>query len=110
MRPGRAGASAMVLPFKTKGPTRETTAGEEERARSGIRPTIVDLGHLRTQAADVDRHVGKDFAALEFVEHRQHFLRLAECKHRDQHAPAAFECAVERFCETLLFGFPRKAR
>src|SRR6266699_1429126 len=65
---------------------------------------IVDIGHFRAEAADINWELGQQSFTAEFVEHRQYLLRLAECEDWHEHTSATLESAIDCFRQAALFA------
>src|SRR5437667_2265476 len=63
---------------------------------------IVDIGHLRAEAADINWELGEQSFAAEFIEHRQRLLRFAEREDWNEHTSAVLESAFDCFRQAAL--------
>ena len=109
MRPGLAGASAMVWPFKNERLQLFEQLQTRKIPAAGEREVIVDLRHLHAQSADVERKIAQHFLAPETMDERQRLLRFAQGKDRHEDAAAAREGALDRFRPAAFLGRARES-
>src|SRR5205814_7929158 len=73
-----------------------------------MRAAIVNIGHLRTKAADINWEFlqprKRPGLPAEFMKHRKHFLGLAQGENGNEHAAAACESTVNPVGQTALFS------
>ena len=72
-----------------------------------IAVSIVDVGHLRAEATDVDRRVVMDQTfAFEAMEHAENLLSFAHRENRNQHRSLAVDHAANGFGKFIFFVMP----
>src|SRR6202011_6160328 len=78
-------------------------------AATHSRAPIINVADFCAESADVDREI-ENFFPAQFVEHRQHFLRLSEREHGNKDATSARERVLDRLREALFFARARPRR
>src|SRR5439155_1064100 len=73
-----------------------------------MRAAIVNIGHLRTKAADINWEFlqprKRPRLPAEFMKHRKHFLGFAQGENGNERAAAACESTVNPVGQTALFS------
>ena len=74
-----------------------------------MRAPVINIGELRTKAANINGKLRQEPVTAELVKHCQDLLRFAQREDWDEHTRPALESALERLSEPSLFTGPRPA-
>src|SRR5947208_6517250 len=70
-----------------------------------MRATIVDIGHLRAETANINWKLRQKSFTTELVKHCQDLLRFSEGEDGYEHARVMLKSCSYRLCQALLFTY-----